>query len=171
VQARAANIRAGYVYVISNRGAFGERMVKIGLTRRLDPRDRIYELGDASVPFRYDIHALVFSDDAVGLEARLHQALAHVRVNLVNPRREFFYATPGESEPCLPSTRAISWTSSKSPRRLSGARAKGNGDAPALPSLDCCLALGDQVLGDLGLSFQPGQRRLLIHPGHLLTRG
>jgi hypothetical protein len=96
VQARAANIRAGYVYVISNRGAFGERMVKIGLTRRLDPRDRIYELGDASVPFRYDVHALVFSDDAVGLEARLHQALAHVRVNLVNPRREFFYATPGE---------------------------------------------------------------------------
>jgi Domain of unknown function (DUF4041)/T5orf172 domain len=96
VQARAANIRAGYVYVISNRGAFGERMVKIGLTRRLDPRDRIYELGDASVPFRYDIHALVFSDDAVGLEARLHQALAAVRVNLVNPRREFFYATPGE---------------------------------------------------------------------------
>jgi hypothetical protein len=96
VQARAANIRAGYVYVISNRGAFGERMVKIGLTRRLDPRDRIYELGDASVPFRYDVHALVFSDDAVGLEGRLHQALAAVRVNLVNPRREFFYATPGE---------------------------------------------------------------------------
>jgi len=96
VQARAANIRAGYVYVISNLGAFGERMVKIGLTRRLDPRDRIYELGDASVPFRFDVHALVFSDDAVGLEARLHQALAHVRVNLVNPRREFFYATPSE---------------------------------------------------------------------------
>lgn len=96
VQARAANIRAGYVYVISNLGAFGERMVKIGLTRRLDPRDRIYELGDASVPFRFDVHALVLSDDAVGLEARLHQALAHVRVNLVNPRREFFYATPGE---------------------------------------------------------------------------
>jgi hypothetical protein len=96
VQARAANIRAGYVYVISNLGAFGERMVKIGLTRRLDPRDRIYELGDASVPFRFDVHALVFSDDAVGLEARLHQALAHVRVNLVNQRREFFYATPSE---------------------------------------------------------------------------
>jgi hypothetical protein len=91
-----ANIRAGYVYVISNVGAFGERMVKIGLTRRLDPLDRVYELGDASVPFRFDVHALVFSDDAVGLEARLHQALAQVRVNLVNPRREFFYATPSE---------------------------------------------------------------------------
>jgi hypothetical protein len=96
VQARAANIRAGYVYVISNIGAFGERMVKVGLTRRLDPTDRVYELGDASVPFRFDVHALVFSDDAVGLEARLHEALARVRVNLVNPRREFFYATPSE---------------------------------------------------------------------------
>ena len=96
VQARVANIRAGYVYVISNVGAFGERMVKIGLTRRLDPLDRVYELGDASVPFRFDVHALVFSDDAVGLEARLHQALGQVRVNLVNPRREFFYATPSE---------------------------------------------------------------------------
>jgi T5orf172 domain len=96
VQARAANIRAGYVYVISNVGAFGERMVKIGLTRRLDPLDRVYELGDASVPFRFDVHAIVFSDDAVGLEARLHQALTDVRVNLVNLRREFFYATPDE---------------------------------------------------------------------------
>jgi hypothetical protein len=93
---RAANVRAGYVYVISNVGAFGERMVKIGMTRRLDPMDRVRELGDASVPFRYDIHALIFSNDAVGLETSLHQALAHVRVNMVNARREFFYATPSE---------------------------------------------------------------------------
>jgi hypothetical protein len=84
------------VYVISNVGAFGQRMVKVGLTRRLDPMDRIYELGDASVPFRFDVHAIVFSDDAVGLETRLHQALAPARVNLVNPRREFFYATPSQ---------------------------------------------------------------------------
>ena len=96
VDNRAANIRAGYVYVISNIGAFGERMVKIGMTRRLDPMDRVRELGDASVPFRFDVHALFFSDDAVGLESFLHQALADRRVNLVNMRREFFYATPSE---------------------------------------------------------------------------
>ncbi|MEZ4552318.1 MAG: DUF4041 domain-containing protein [Dehalococcoidia bacterium] len=94
VEAREANIRAGYVYVISNVGAFGERMVKIGLTRRLDPEDRIRELGDASVPFQFDKHALIFSEDAVGLEAKLHAALQEKRVNRVNLRREFFYATP-----------------------------------------------------------------------------
>jgi hypothetical protein len=96
VEQREANIRAGYVYVISNIGAFGPGMVKIGMTRRLEPTDRIRELGDASVPFRFDTHALIFSDDAVGLEARLHQALADRKVNLVNQQREFFYATPAE---------------------------------------------------------------------------
>jgi uncharacterized coiled-coil DUF342 family protein len=96
VEERAANIRAGYVYVISNIGAFGERVVKIGMTRRLDPMDRVRELGDASVPFRFDVHALIFSEDAVGLETRLHSDLADRRVNRVNLRREFFYATPTE---------------------------------------------------------------------------
>lgn len=96
VDYRAANIRAGYVYVISNIGAFGESMVKVGMTRRLDPYDRVRELGDASVPFRYDVHALFFSKDAVGIETTLHQRLANKRVNLVNPRREFFHATPAE---------------------------------------------------------------------------
>lgn len=71
-------------------------MVKIGLTRRLEPMDRIRELGDASVPFRFDVHALIFSEDAVGLETRLHQALADRKVNRVNSAREFFYATPAE---------------------------------------------------------------------------
>lgn len=96
IKEREAHIRAGYVYVISNVGAFGDRMVKIGMTRRLNPMDRITELGDASVPFRYDIHALFFSQDAVGIETALHQALERKRVNKVNLRREFFYATPGE---------------------------------------------------------------------------
>ncbi|UVY84507.1 DUF4041 domain-containing protein [Brachybacterium sp. NBEC-018] len=96
VDHRAANIRAGYVYVISNLGAFGERMVKIGLTRRLDPMDRVRELGDASVPFGFDVHALFFSDDAVGVEAELHRRFSTKRVNRVNLRREFFYATPAE---------------------------------------------------------------------------
>jgi hypothetical protein len=89
-------ISAGYVYIISNIGSFGERMVKIGLTRRLEPMDRIRELGDASVPFRFDVHALIFSEDAVGLETRLHQALADRKVNRINSVREFFYATPAE---------------------------------------------------------------------------
>lgn len=93
---RQANIRAGYVYVISNVGAFGPRMVKIGMTRRLEPMDRIRELGDASVPFLYDVHALVFNEDAVGLETHLHHTLGDRRVNMINARREFFYATPAE---------------------------------------------------------------------------
>jgi hypothetical protein len=98
---RAANIRAGHVYVISNIGAFGGEMVKIGMTRRLDPLDRVRELGDASVPFHYDVHALVFSDDAVGLETRLHHEFAGRRVNLVNLRREFFRVTPADVREAL----------------------------------------------------------------------
>jgi hypothetical protein len=93
---RAANIRAGYIYVISNVGALGPNIVKIGMTRRLEPRDRVRELGDASVPFLYDTHALFFSDDAITLENELHKAFAHRRVNYVNERREFFFATPAE---------------------------------------------------------------------------
>lgn len=93
---RAANIRAGHVYVISNRGAFGPGVVKIGLTRRLTPRERIDELSGAAVPFRFDIHCLFFSEDAVGLEAELHRHFADRRVNMVNSRKEFFFATPGE---------------------------------------------------------------------------
>ena len=96
MEAREANIRAGYVYVISNIGAFGERVVKVGMTRRLDPMDRVRELGDASVPFRFDVHALIFCEDAVGLEAHLHREFADRRVNQVNTRREFFYASPAE---------------------------------------------------------------------------
>lgn len=106
VERREANIRTGWVYVISNIGAFGEDMVKIGLTRRLDPKERVRELGDASVPFRFDIHALVFSEDAVSLENRLHHELADRRVNRVNLRREFFRATPGEVLAALERTEA-----------------------------------------------------------------
>lgn len=96
VDYRAANIRAGYVYVISNIGAFGENMVKIGMTRRLEPMDRVNELGDASVPFRFDVHALFFADDAVGIETMLHQQFATERVNKVNLRREFFRVHPSQ---------------------------------------------------------------------------
>ena len=93
---RAANIRAGYVYVISNRGAFGEGVVKIGLTRRLEPLDRVRELGGASVPFRFDVHALFFADDAVTLETELHHHFADRALNKMNSRKEFFFATPDE---------------------------------------------------------------------------
>jgi hypothetical protein len=98
VELRAANIRAGYVYVISNIGSFGESLVKVGMTRRLDPMDRIRELSDASVPFNFDVHALFFSNDAVGIEAAMHSRLSDNRVNLVNLRREFFRATPLEAK-------------------------------------------------------------------------
>lgn len=101
VDYRAANTRAGYVYVISNIGAFGPGIVKIGMTRRLEPMDRINELGDASVPFGFDVHALFFSNDAVGVETELHHRFADARVNQVNLRREFFYTTPVEVREAL----------------------------------------------------------------------
>ncbi len=90
VDYRAANQKAGYVYVISNIGAFGEGVYKIGMTRRLDPTERIEELGDASVPFDFDIHAMIFTEDAPKLEAALHKAFEDRRVNMINARREFF---------------------------------------------------------------------------------
>lgn len=90
---RQANMRAGYVYVISNIGSFGENVYKIGMTRRLDPQERVDELGDASVPFSFDVHAMIFSDDAPALENALHKAFADKKVNMVNQRREFFNVT------------------------------------------------------------------------------
>lgn len=93
---RQANMRAGYVYVISNIGAFGENVYKIGMTRRLDPQDRVDELGDASVPFRFDVHAMIFSDDAPALETALHRAFEDKKLNMVNHRREFFNVTLDE---------------------------------------------------------------------------
>lgn len=93
---RAANIRAGYVYVISNEGAFGKNVVKIGLTRRLEPADRIAELSGASVPFRFDTHTLYFSEDAVTLENELHKHFADRALNRANARKEFFFASPSE---------------------------------------------------------------------------
>lgn len=82
--------KAGYVYVISNIGSFGDGIFKIGMTRRLEPQQRIDELGSASVPFKFDVHAFIFSDDAVGLEYKLHKMLNQNRVNKVNLRKEFF---------------------------------------------------------------------------------
>lgn len=87
---REQNARAGFVYVISNIGSFGEKVYKIGMTRRLEPMDRIAELSSASVPFPFDVHAMIFSEDAPKLEADLHQFFSKERVNKVNSRKEFF---------------------------------------------------------------------------------
>lgn len=94
--ARAQMTRSGYVYVISNLGSFGENVYKIGMTRRLDPMERVIELGDASVPFRFDVHALIFSEDAPALESALHRKFRNRRINQVNERREFFRVTLDE---------------------------------------------------------------------------
>lgn len=92
------NGKAGNVYIISNIGSFGENVFKIGMTRRLDPMDRVNELGDASVPFPFDVHSFIFSDDAVGLESKLHHILNDQRVNKVNLRKEFFHVSLDEIE-------------------------------------------------------------------------
>lgn len=93
-----ANGKAGNVYIISNLGSFGENVFKVGMTRRLNPQDRVNELGDASVPFKFDVHSFIFSDDAVGLENKLHTILNNKRVNKVNMRKEFFYTNIDELE-------------------------------------------------------------------------
>lgn len=92
------NGKAGNVYIISNLGSFGNDVFKIGMTRRLDPQDRINELGSASVPFKFDVHSFIFSDDAVSLEKELHEHLNNKRLNKVNMRKEFFKVTIEELE-------------------------------------------------------------------------
>ncbi len=92
------NGKAGYVYVISNLGSFGNDVFKVGMTRRLDPQERIDELGNASVPFKFDVHSFIFSQDAVKLESDLHAALESKRVNKVNPRKEFFRVSVDDLE-------------------------------------------------------------------------
>lgn len=92
------NGKAGTVYIISNLGAFGENVFKIGMTRRIDPQDRVNELGDASVPFKFDVHSFIFSEDAVALESKLHEILNFKRLNKVNRRKEFFKISIEELE-------------------------------------------------------------------------
>jgi outer membrane murein-binding lipoprotein Lpp len=101
VDFRARTLTAGHVYVISNIGSFGEGVLKIGMTRRLEPMDRVRELGDASVPFIFDVHALYFSENAVKIEREMHQRFADRRVNRVNNRKEFFQVTPAEARDTL----------------------------------------------------------------------
>jgi hypothetical protein len=99
--AQAQLTKVGHIYIISNIGAFGEGVLKIGLTRRLDPEERVKELGDASVPFPFDIHALIYSENAPALETRLHNHFWDKRLNWANDRKEFFRANLGEVNTAL----------------------------------------------------------------------
>ena len=109
---REANAKAGYVYVISNLGAFGDDVFKIGVTRRLDPFERVDDLGDASVPFEFDVHAMIFSENAFALEAALHKAFENRKLNMVNHRREFFRAPLAEIKTVIGSSfdKTVEWT-------------------------------------------------------------
>ena len=95
---RAQITKSGHIYIISNVGSFGENIIKIGMTRRFEPLDRVRELGDASVPFIYDVHAMVYSDNAPELENKLHKRFESKRINLVNLRREFFAVSLNDIE-------------------------------------------------------------------------
>jgi hypothetical protein len=86
----AQQTKRGHIYIISNVGSFGDNVYKVGMTRRLDPYERVKELGDASVPFEFDVHAVIFSEDAPKFEKEMHKAFAMAQVNKVNPRKEFF---------------------------------------------------------------------------------
>ncbi len=108
----AQQTRRGHVYVISNVGSFGEKIFKIGMTRRLEPMDRVKELGDASVPFSFDVHAMIYSENAPELEKLLHHKFYHQSVNKVNPRKEFFKTTLSEIKQVVEKTdtEKVHWT-------------------------------------------------------------
>jgi hypothetical protein len=93
--------KAGHVYIVSNIGSFGEGVYKIGVTRRIDPMGRIKELNSASVPFNFDVHGMIWSEDAPALEAALHAEFDHRRVNLINRRKEFFHLTISELDEAI----------------------------------------------------------------------
>ena len=112
---RLENIGAGYVYIISNIGAFGENVFKIGVTRRLEPLERIKELSSASVPFKFDVHALIFSYQAYNLEKELHNLFSDKRVNLVNNRKEFFNINIEEIENALSKYKELTFEFTKIP--------------------------------------------------------
>ena len=107
----AQQTRSGHVYIISNIGSFGEDVYKIGMTRRLEPLDRVRELGDASVPFPFDVHAMIFSDDAPTLESELHRLFARNQLNKVNPRKEFFRVNISDIKNVIDKkNKNVSWT-------------------------------------------------------------
>jgi hypothetical protein len=108
----AQQTKRGHVYVISNIGSFGENVYKIGMTRRLEPIDRVKELGDASVPFSFDVHAMIYSENAPELENQLHKRFSEMSVNKVNPRKEFFNVSLAEVKQAVEQTDndKVHWT-------------------------------------------------------------
>lgn len=152
--------RSGVVYVISNRGSFGEDIYKIGMTRRLEPMDRVRELGDASVPFQFDVHAFIKSDDAPALEAALHRELSERRVNLVNERKEFFHVTLDEIEAVVAAhhPHAVSFTrviEAEEYRKSLAVRAERLAAAQAT-----AVASADKVVDEARHHFADTRRRL-----------
>ena len=138
----AQQTKRGHVYVISNIGSFGENVYKIGMTRRLDPMDRVRELGDASVPFPFDVHAIIFSEDAPALETKLHKTFNQRRVNLINTKKEFFHVSLQEIEDVVHENNAeIEFTKLAEARdyresmaiREQNENVTKNSDDPALP--------------------------------------
>ncbi len=111
-------VKAGHVYVISNVGSFGQGVFKIGMTRRREPQDRVDELGDASVPFPFDVHMMIKCEDAPALESALHKCFHAKRVNRVNPRKEFFRVSIAEIVTAFASTTGR-WTTPPTRRRWS----------------------------------------------------
>jgi chromosome segregation ATPase len=101
IKAQAELTKRGHVYILSNIGSFGEQLVKIGMTRRLEPRERVAELSDASVPFPFDVHTLIYTDNAPALELELHNQFWENRINLANNRKEFFQVSIAEVEDYL----------------------------------------------------------------------
>lgn len=130
---REQNTRAGFVYIISNLGAFGENVYKIGMTRRLDPMDRINELGDASVPFKFDVHAIIFSEDAPELEATLHKRLREYELNKVNSRKEFFKVPFSKIQEIVSEfhTSVVNWTIDPPADEYRESLRRGNMEIPA----------------------------------------
>ncbi len=137
--ARAQLTKSGFVYVISNIGSFGENVFKIGMTRRLEPMDRIDELGDASVPFPLDLHAMLYSDNAPELEAAIHVLFEQRRVNMVNSRREFYHSVQLEEVEAFVKNRGLSAQFIKMPEakeyRESLAKRSPNRSAQAASSM------------------------------------
>ncbi len=135
VSALAELTKAGYVYVLSNIGSFGENVFKIGMTRRLDPSDRVKELSDASVPFGFDVHAMVYSEDAPSIESAFHKRFESRNVNPLNPRKEFFQVSIDELENfAAEKGLKISFTRLAEAREYRETLARRQGQRPDVPS-------------------------------------
>ena len=166
VDYRAANIKAGYVYIISNIGAFGNDVYKIGMTRRLEPMDRVDELGSASVPFNFDVHAMIFSDNAPALEAALHRAFENRKLNMVNQRREFFRVTLDEIKEVVKNNfdKTVEFTDIPNAEQYRVSQKMRNESEPTAPHIDATITANKEYAG-----YQENVQSALISPRDILT--